>query len=89
LPFYGDFYRRSSAKLWPDQRRAGLAPVVVFDVPLALLLLCERDVEVEVEVAAERGPPGSSPSAACTLAAARATPAKPPGASRHGRLARI
>src|SRR3989441_1120199 len=37
------------------------APVVVFDGPLALLLLGERDVEVEVEVAAERGRPGKRP----------------------------
>jgi hypothetical protein len=38
-----------------------LAPVVVFDAPLALLLLSELDVEVEVEVAAERGCPGKRP----------------------------
>src|SRR5262249_46075237 len=37
-----------------DQRRAYLTPVVVFDTSVALLLLGERDVEVEVEVAAER-----------------------------------
>ena len=37
------------------------APVVVFDAPLALLLLGDRDVEVEVEVAAERGRPGKRP----------------------------
>src|SRR3989338_5550035 len=43
---------RSLAAGFPDQRR--LAPVVVFDEPLALLLLGERDVEVGVEVAAER-----------------------------------
>ena len=43
-----------------------LAPVVVLDAPLALLLLREVDVEVGVEVAAERRGPGeaSSPSAA-------------------------
>jgi len=34
-------------------RARRLAPVVVFDAPLALLLLGERDVEVGVEVAAE------------------------------------
>src|SRR5216684_6085358 len=39
-----------------------LAPVVVFDAPLALLLLGEPDVEVDVEVAAERGRPGERPS---------------------------
>ena len=41
--------------------RVAAAPVVVFDGPLALLLLGERDVEVEVEVAAERGRPGKRP----------------------------
>src|SRR2546421_7467057 len=35
--------------------RVAAAPVVVFDAPLALLLLAEPDVEVEVEIAAERG----------------------------------
>ena len=38
-----------------------LAPVVVFDASLALLLLGELDVEVEVELAAERGCPGERP----------------------------
>src|ERR687892_1411533 len=38
-----------------------LAPVVVFDASLALLLLGEPDAEVEVEVAAERGRPGDRP----------------------------
>ena len=38
-----------------------LATVVVFDAPLALLLLGERDAEVEVEVAAERGRPRERP----------------------------
>jgi hypothetical protein len=37
-----------------------LAPVVVFNA-LALLLLGERDVEVEVEVADDRGRPGKGP----------------------------
>src|SRR5438094_10290751 len=37
-----------------------LALVVVFDA-LALLLLCGRDVEVEVEVADDRGRPGKGP----------------------------
>src|SRR5919197_417250 len=41
--------------------RVAAAPVVVFDAPLALLLLGEPDVEVEVEVAAERGRPGERP----------------------------
>src|SRR4051812_17280740 len=45
--------------LAPLPRR--LAPVVVFDAPLALLLLGEPDVEVEVEIAAERGPQGNAP----------------------------
>jgi hypothetical protein len=45
--------------LAPLPRR--LAPVVVFDAPLALLLLGEPDVKVEVEVAAERGRPGKRP----------------------------
>src|SRR5919106_598153 len=45
----------------PDQRRARLAPVVVFDASFALLLLGEADVEVEVEIAAERGRPGKRP----------------------------
>jgi hypothetical protein len=45
--------------LAPLPRR--LAPVVVFDAPLALLLLGEPDVEVEVEVAAERRRPGKRP----------------------------
>ena len=38
-----------------------VAPVVVFDAALALLLLGERDVEVAVEVAAERRRPGKRP----------------------------
>ena len=42
--------------------RVAAAPVVVFDGSLALLLFGERDVEVEVEVAAERGRPGKRPS---------------------------
>src|SRR5438034_3434317 len=41
--------------------RVAAAPVVVFDAPLALLLLAEPDVEVEVEIAAERGRPGKRP----------------------------
>src|SRR6266498_4001627 len=41
--------------------RVTAAPVVVFDAPLALLLLGERDVEVDVEVAAARGRPGKRP----------------------------
>src|SRR5439155_19550658 len=45
----------------PACRPRRLAPVVVFDGPLALLLLGERDVEVEVEVPAERGRPGEAP----------------------------
>src|SRR5688572_11944898 len=39
-----------------------LAPVVVLDGPLALLLLREADAEVEVEVAAEGGRPREGPS---------------------------
>ena len=49
---------------FPDRRhvhRVAAAPVVVFDDPLALLLLGEPDAEVEVEVAAERGRPGKRP----------------------------
>ena len=38
-----------------------LAPVVVFDTPLALLHVGEPDVEVEVEVGAKRGRPGKCP----------------------------
>ena len=38
-----------------------LAPVVVFDASLALLLPGESDAEVEVEVASERGRPGERP----------------------------
>src|SRR6516164_2079120 len=41
--------------------RMAAAPVVVLDDPLALLRLGERDVEVEVEVAVERGRPGKRP----------------------------
>src|SRR5271166_3232038 len=41
--------------------RVAAAPVVVFDDPLALLLLGDRDVEVVVEVAAERGRPRKPP----------------------------
>src|SRR5258707_2200402 len=41
--------------------RVAAALVVVFYDPLALLLLGERDVEVEVEVAPERGHPGKRP----------------------------
>ena len=37
------------------------ALVIVFDGPLALLLLGDRNVEVVVEVAAERGRPGKRP----------------------------
>src|SRR5712692_8251986 len=43
-------------------QRVAAALVVVFDGPIALLLLRDRDVEVEVEVAAERGRPGKRPS---------------------------
>ncbi len=43
----------------PTYRR--LVPVVVFDISLALLLLGEPDVKVEVEVAAERGHAGKRP----------------------------
>src|SRR5207249_7862475 len=45
----------------PRVQRVAAALVVVFDEPLALLLLGEPDVEVEVEVAAERGRPGKRP----------------------------
>src|SRR5262245_1016442 len=38
-----------------------LAHVVVFKTALALLLLAEPDIEVGVEVAAERGRPGKRP----------------------------
>src|SRR3989442_3861332 len=38
-----------------------LAAKVVFDAPLALLLLGESNAEVGVEVAAERGRPGKRP----------------------------
>ncbi len=41
--------------------RVAAAPIVVFDAPLALLLLGEGDVEVGVEIAAERGRPGKRP----------------------------
>jgi hypothetical protein len=41
--------------------RVAAALVVVFDGALALLLLGERDVEVEVEITAERGRPGKRP----------------------------
>src|SRR5262249_51884868 len=40
----------------------GLAPVVVLDASLALLLLGEPDTEVVVEVASVRGRPGERPS---------------------------
>ena len=46
---------------WCRVHRVAAALVVVFDDALALLLLGERDVEVEVEVAAERGRPGKRP----------------------------
>src|SRR5881392_1483181 len=52
---------RPLAAGFPDRRhvhRAAGAPVVVFDDTLALLRLGEPDVEVEVEVAAERERPG-------------------------------
>ena len=42
-------------------QRVAAAPVVVFDDPPALLLFGDRDVEVEVEVAAERGRSGKNP----------------------------
>src|SRR6202040_495461 len=41
--------------------RRRLAPIVVFKSPLALLLLRERDVEVEIELAAEGRRPGKGP----------------------------
>ena len=56
------------------------AALVVYSTPPARCLLRgDRNVEVEVEVAAERGRPGNvNPSAACTPAASRAAPATPP-----------
>src|SRR5260221_12870013 len=42
-------------------QRVAAAPVVVFDTPRTLLLLGDRDVEVEVEGAAVRGRPGKIP----------------------------
>ena len=52
------------------------APVVVFDDCLALLLLGERDVEVEVEVAAERGRPGKRPAHPALVGLERASGAR-------------
>jgi hypothetical protein len=46
---------------WCHVQSVAATLVVVFDGPLALLLLGERDAEVEVEVAAERGRPGKRP----------------------------
>src|SRR5258708_24723148 len=51
----------SVGPLLPDQRHGRLASVVVFDASLVLLLLGKADVEVEVEVAAERRRPGERP----------------------------
>src|SRR5258708_24838239 len=42
--------------------RVAATRIVVFDASLPLLLLTERDVEVEVEVAPKRGGPGERPS---------------------------
>src|ERR1700722_10406963 len=55
--------RELGDRLWNRSRveRVAAALVVVFDGPLALLLLGERDIEVEVEVAAARGRPGKPP----------------------------
>src|SRR4029078_11405171 len=46
----------------PGLRRTLLALVIVFDAARALLLLGEADIEVAIEVAAERGGPGKGPS---------------------------
>ncbi len=43
------------------QRMVG-APIIVFNASRALLFLGDRDVEVEVEIIAERGGPGKRPS---------------------------
>ena len=60
----GSGHGRELGDRFHDRRhvhRVPAAPVVIFNYPLALLLLGERDVEVEVEVVAERGRPGKSP----------------------------
>ncbi len=68
-----------------DRRRVHRA-IVVFDLVRALLLLRERDVEVEVEVApVRRGPrKRSSPCGACTPGGPRAAPATRPSSRRRG-----
>ena len=53
------FNRESKLAGGPVVSAAAL--VVVFNDSLALLLLGERNVEVEVELAAERGRPGECP----------------------------
>ena len=60
----GPAYRRQLGDEFRDRRhvhRVAAALVVVFDRPVALLILGERDVEVEVEVAVERGRPRKRP----------------------------
>ena len=44
------------------RQRMLASPVIVFDATLVLLILGDRDVEIEVEIAAERGRPGKRPS---------------------------
>src|SRR5262245_45581000 len=66
--------------------RVPTAVVIVFDAARALLLLGKRDVEVELEVAADRGRPGKRPPhpAACKLESSPAAPATRTTASRRG-----
>src|ERR1044071_10394452 len=56
-------FRVLSDGLWSRclVHRVAAALVVVFDTPRPLLLLGERDVEVKVEVAADRGRPRKGP----------------------------
>src|SRR6185437_3458893 len=43
------------------RQRMIATPIIVLDAALALLVLGDRDVEIEVEVVAERGRPGKRP----------------------------
>src|SRR5215216_2311945 len=63
---HGCELREPTARAFEDRLRVHRA-IVVFDAPLALLLLGDRHVEIEVEVAAERGRPWEAPAHAALV----------------------
>jgi len=80
---------------WLARWTRRLAPEVVFDTSLALLILGEADGEARVEVAAGRGGPGEGPPAAQGDADRMAAPrrlaqsaARPDDSAGAGRLER-